>query len=236
MPTLANIRSRVQVRIGDDDNRKGSFGIVKIDHAIADAAIALGASLPAPEVYLSSALTIAAGDTFTLPTAAQTGFVSLTQYAGDIRIRLRSNNIFLVKITTEEMDARKNGRASAPGSVPEVFSLWEEMDNDVQGRCDPPAKAAEVCDLFVSLQPDDIRDADDMDAANVRFSRLGSLSLVAYTSALLVAQMDEEDMKLRRLNPGIVTLWLKEAADAIYREEVRRNNEESVGRTQRWVS
>jgi len=237
MPTLANIRARVQVRLNDTDSPRGSFDVVQTDHAIADACLALGAAIQAPEVYLASALTIAAGDTFTLPTAAQTGYVSLSQYAGDIRIRLRSVNRFLIKRTVEELDALREGRASTPASgIPTDFALWQEMDDDVQGRCWLPAASAEVCDLFVSLVPDDIRDAADMDAANIRFSRYGATALVYHASALLVAQMDAESLKARKLNPNVAQLWLKEAQTLLYREEVRKNNNESVGRTIRWVS
>ena len=237
MPTLANIRSRVQVRLNDTDSRRGSFDVVQIDHAIADACLRVGGQIPAPHVYLSSGLTIAAGDTFTLPTAAQTGYVSLTQYAGDIRIRLRSNNQFLIKNTVEELDAWRNGLSStAVSGIPERFALWEEMDNDMQGRCWPPAAAAEACDLFVSLVPDDLRDAADMDVANVRFDRYGATALVFHAAAALVAQMDAEQLRARRLNPNVAELWRREASVLLYQAEVRRLNAESVGRTTRWVS
>ncbi len=238
MPTLANIRSRVQVKIRDTDSRKGTFGVVAIDHAIADACLSLGSQIPAPHVYLSSGLTIAAGETFTLPTAAQTGYVSLTQYAGDIRIRLRSNSLFLIRNTVEELDAWREGLAAGQVSgVPERFCLWQEMDDEAQGRCWPPAATSEACDLFVSLVPDDLRDhATDMDAVNVRFSRYGSAALVFHTAALLVKQMSAEDVKLRNLNPAVAEDWELEARVLLYQEEVRKHNNEAIGRMGRWVS
>jgi len=237
MPTLAAIRARVMVKAHDTDNRKGSLGIVRTDHAIADACLQLGSQIPSPEAYLPSAFTISAGDTFALPTAAQTGYVSTTQYAGDIRIRLRSNNMFLTKRTVEELDAFREGQTStsAPG-VPSNYCLWEEMDNEVQGRCWPAAAASQACDLFVSLVPDDLRDASDMDAANVRFSRYGATALVFHAAALLVAELPQDELALRKLNGSVAKLWLDQARVLLYEEEVRKNNNESIGRTMRWVS
>jgi hypothetical protein len=227
----------VQVKLNDTDSRRGSLGVVQVDHAIADACLSLGSQLPAPHLYLASALTIAAAaDTFVLPTAAQSGYVSLTQYAGDIRIRLVGNrNTFLTKRTVEELDALREGAPTSYQGRPSDFALWEEMDDDVQGRCYPRAKEAEPCDLFVSLVPDDIRDAADVEAANVRFSRYGATALVFHTAALIIAQLPKEELALRKLNPNVASLWIKEAAVLLYNDEVRRHNNEAIGRVQRWV-
>lgn len=240
MPTLATVRSRVQIRINDTDAKRGTLDTVLIDHAIADAALVLGGQIEAPHLYIASAFTITGGgDTFTLPTPANSGYASLTQYAGDVRIRLRARGYFLQKRTVEELDALRDFLVPGPPpllGVPSDFCLWEEMDNDLQGRCWPGAGTSEVCDLFVGLVPDDLRDATDMDAANVRFSRYGVTALVLHTAAILVAAMSAEDLQKRRLNPAVAPLWEREAKTALYTEAMRRNNSESSGRTQRWVS
>lgn len=237
MPTLAAVRARVQVKLNDTDGKNGSLDTLQVDHAIADACLSLGSQIEAPHVYLSSAFTISAGaSTFTLPTAAQTGYASLTQYAGDVRIRLTNRLHFLTKKTVEEIDSLREYNSTTTQGYPECFCLWEEMDNDMQGRCWPNAGVAEPCDLFVSLVPDDLRDANDMDAANVRFSRYGSTALVYYTSALLAAAMSAEDLGKRRLNPNVVQLWRREGDVLLYQDAVRKHNAENHGRIQRWVS
>jgi hypothetical protein len=138
--------------------------------------------------------------------------------------------------SVEELNALREGAPSTSGaSVPTDFCLWEEADNAMKGRCWPPAAAGEACDLYVSLVPDDLRDAADMDAANVRFSRYGATALVFHAAAILLAQLPQEELKRRNLNPSVAPLWLRQAEKLIYQEAVRRNNTEDAGRTQRWV-
>lgn len=229
MPTLATIRSRVQIKLNDTDAPKGSLDVIQYDHAIADAAIVLGAQIPEPHLYLPLAFTISAGaETFTLPTAAQTGYVSLTQYAGEIRIRLTNRKHFLVRKSLVQLDAlREYWAQPVTGAWPEYFALFEEMDNDMQGRCWPGAATAEPCDLFVVLAPDDLRDAADLDAANVRFGRYGSAALVFHASAILAASLPAEELSKRKINPGVIPLWQKEAARAMYADEMRRGATEA---------
>lgn len=236
MPTLATVRARVQVKLNDTDAKNGTFDTVQVDHALADACLALGSQIRPPEAYLPSAFTIGAQtDSFALPTAAVSGYVSLSQYAGDLRIRLTNRKHFLSKRTLEEVDALREFNSTSVQGWPEVFALWEEKDQTMQGRCWPATAVAEPCDLFVSLVADDLRDAVDMDAANVRFSRYGTTALVFHASAILAASMSAEDLQKRRLNPNVATLWLKQAGVLLYQEEVRRNNAESNGRIERWV-
>lgn len=229
--TLAVARNRVRVKLNEMDQRRASTGVVAIDNAIADAYISLGSRIPAPHASTASAFTIAANaQTFVLPASG-------AEYAGDVRIQLVSNGMFLVKISRDELESFRNGITSTTGTgKPSHFSLYEESDQELQGECWPRSKDAEACNLFASLTVTDLRDAAAMDVASITFSRYGSTALVYYASALLAAGMNDEDLKLRRLNPNVATLWKADAERLLYEEEVRRHNAESVGRTQRWVS
>lgn len=236
MSTLAVVRGRVRVKLNDADAREGELDIVEVDHAIADACIEIGAGLLMPHVYLTSALTIAANaDTFTLPTAAQTGYASLTQYGQNVRVWLQARNYYLTKRTPLELDAMRSTTTTATVDIPTDFCLWPEMDNDMQARCYPRSREAEACDLFVSLVPDDLRDAADMDAANVRFSRLGETALVYHAAAMLAGAMTDEDLKARRLSQRTIASWGKRSERLCYLEEVRLQSAGDVGRLQRWV-
>lgn len=236
--TLAVLRARVSSEINDADAKHGTFDGPQLDQKIANAYLALQSWLPPPHLYITSAFTIAAaGDTFTLPVAANANYVSGTQYAGDIRIRLTNRPMYgnLHRSTVEEIDALRN-LPSPSLSWPQRYCLWEQNEQTVQGRCWPPASVAEPCDLFVSLVADDLRDAADMDAANVRFSRYGATALVYRAAALCVAAMDEESLKLRRLSPGVAREWLAMSERIAYKEAARRHNESGVGRIMRNVS
>jgi len=231
MPTLATIRGRVAIKINDADAKHASFDPLRLDHAIADAHIALSAMIPPPHLYVTNAFTMAANsDTFTLPTAANAGYVSFTQYAGEVKIRLVSDGRWLRKVSRSEIDALYDGVTQTTGAGrPRRFALWQEMDDDVQGRVHPRCGPAETCDLYVALTADDIRDAADLDAANVRFGRYGSTALVYHAAALLVGEMDDESLKLRRLNSGVVNLWIQQAQSLLQHESFRKTAVESRG-------
>jgi len=229
--TLEVMRSRVRVKLNEMDARRVARDVVEIDGAISDAYILLGSRIPAPRLYTPNAFTIAANaNTFRLPASG-------AEYAGDVRIQLVSDQRFIVKMTREEIESLRDGDIATVGiDRPRFFSLYEESDQDVQGDCWPRSKDAELCNLFAALVVSDLRDATDMDAANITFSRYGSTALVFYAAASLVAGMTADDLALRRLNPNIAALWLKDADRLLYAEEVRRHAAEDSGRTQRWVS
>lgn len=236
--TLASLRARVQTEIHDTDAKHGSLDTSQLDHIIANAYLALQSWLPPPQLNIPSAFTIAVGDTFALPTVANTNYVSLSQYAGDVRIRLTNRPMYgnLRKCTVEEIDRLRNVPSVTQQGWPHSYCLWEQNEQTVQGRCWPAASVAEPCDLFVSLVADDLRDAADMDLANVRFSRYGATALVYKASALAVASMDGEALKLRRLNPNIASEWNAMSERIAWKEAARRHNEASVGRVLRNVS
>lgn len=226
------------------DARKPGFVLPEIDQAIADAYLELQARLPAADLYTSSGLTIsAAADTFTLPaTVSQyTGNSAAAEYAGDVRIRLRSIGRFLQKCAVEEIDSWRTRAPTSPQGIPEKFALWEDKSQIVQGRVWPAALAAEVCDIFVRLSADDVRDfigagTDDMDDVSILFSRIAAQALALYVSADLIGRMTPEDLKERRLNPAIAAKWLHDAEVMLYQEAARRHDLAGVGRTQRWVN
>lgn len=237
MSTLAVVREKIQAKLNDTDDKAGSLDTVQYDHAIADVYTTVGAILPLPHLYISGAFTIAANtDTFSLPTAAYTGYLSATQYGGDIRIRLVNRRYFLEKRTVEELDAERDWTQPTQFAWPRRFALWEENTQKVQGRVFPGSAADEPCDLYVSLVADDLRAAADMDAANVRLSRYGETALVYHAAALLAAAMTPKDLDLRRLSPSVIGLWFKEAARLLYKEECRQADTMSIGRVMRWVS
>jgi hypothetical protein len=229
--TLNVLRGRVRERVRDTDVRSPSRDIAEYDTAIADAYIALSAWLPAPTSVTASAGTIAANaDTFTLPTA------SSEEYAGEVRIRLRSDGTFLTRRTVEEIDRLRSGDISTVGtSRPTDFCMWEELDQDVQCRCWPRSKDAESYDLHRTLAPDELRDLG-FDLSTVQFSRFGTVALVLHASALMVEGMTDDDLATRKLNRGVAGDWMRDSRVVLYKERERRHNLESVGRTLRMVS
>jgi hypothetical protein len=237
--TLAAVRARVQAEIGEMDSKHGSLGAVQLDQKIANAYLAMQSWMPPPHLYVTSAFTIAAGlDTFTLPTAAQSGYVSLSQYAGDVRIRLTNRPVYgmLNKRKVEEIEAMRNVLLPAHQGWPRDYCLWEEVDQKVKGRCWPQATIDEPCDLFVSLVADDLRDATDMAAANIRFSRYGVTALIYRAAALCVQAMSAETLTRNNLNPNIVREWMAMSDRAAWKDQARLHNEQSVGRVLRNVS
>ena len=233
--TLVVVRNRVRAQLNELDNRAVSTGLIAIDNAIANTLQFQASRLPAPRLYAASAFTISAlAQTFSLPTTLAS--VATREYAGDVRLQLDSDKTFLLKSTREEIEAFRNGDTSTNGSKPLRFSLYEDSATVVQGECWPRSKDAEAVNLYASLDHNDIRDAADMDAATIGFSRYGATSLVLLSAATLVRGMTDEDLALRRLERSVAATWEKQASVLLYEEEARRHAAEDSGRTQRWVS
>lgn len=229
--TMAAVRGRIRTRCRDTDSRKASFHVLDYDQAICDAYLAVQSRLTPPHLLTPNAFTIAAGsETFTLPTA------SAAQYAGDVRIQLVSNNLYLVKLTVEEINAIRNGVTQANQSIPYAFALYEDSAQVVQGTCYPRSRAIEVCNLFTTMVADDLRTAANLDAASVLFGRYAAEALIYYVASEMVARMVPEDLNLRRLSPAIIPVWRREAEMIMYREEARRSDLQNVGRVQRRVA
>ena len=242
---LRVVRDRVRAWIKDVDSRHPVFDIPQLDMAIADVYLVMGGMMPAPHLYTASAFTISAGgDTFTLPTAAPTGWTGNSgraEYGGDIRIQLVSTGQFLERRTREEVDSYRNGLITTTTGKPDLFALWVESDQDVQGICYPGAKDAEPCNLFRSMSYDDLRDyvgsgSDDLDDVSVQFSRVGSVALGMMAASTLIAGMNDEDLKKCRLNPRLAQTLEKQAWSALYSDIANRNDIEAAGRIMRWVS
>ena len=205
----------------------------------------MGGMMPAPLSYTASAFTISAGgETFTLPSAATTGWTGgsgRAEYGGEIRIQLATSGRFLVRRTREEIDSWRNGQTSVLLGEPTSFALWVESDQDVQGVCYPGAKAAETCHLFRSMPYEDLRDyvgagTDDLDDVSVQFSRLGSVALGLMAASVLIAGMTEDDLKKCRVNPRLADKLEKMAWTSLYSDIANRNEIEGAGRIMRWVS
>lgn len=241
---LRRIRDRIRGNLRDYNLAHPVRDPVEVDQAICDAYLELGSRLPAPELLTTSGLTISAGaDTFQLPSTVTqwTANDGGAEYASLVRIRLRSTGQFLSKLNVEEIDAFRNGQSAVLPSIPQFFALWEDKTQGAQGRCYPGAAAAEVCDLFVRLNLDDLRDfigtgSDDMDDVKLQFSRLAADALVYQASGWLLASIPNPDADALGIDKSIAPVWLKAAASLAYGEALRRNNLETVGRTQRRVS
>jgi len=224
---LSGIRARVQIEMNEADNRRASSGVIAIDQKICDKFTEIVAIIPPTHLYEVSGLTISA-ETFTLPTT------SSREYAGDVRIRLRSTGTWLEHVTVEQLDAIRAGNVATSG-VPSVFALWEEPDLEVQGRVWVPPRTAEVCDLYRAVIPASLR-AFDLDSVSVDLSEFAETALVNMVAADLVAKMNDEDLALRRLNgPQFVASARETARVLLLKEGARRHNLERAGRVQRWV-
>ena len=239
--TLAKVRDRVQGHIRDVDNRLSTFQPQELDLAICDSFLALESRLPPSSILLSSGLTIAGGgETFSLPaTVSQYGSA---EHAGDVRIQRVANGQFLIRKTTEEIDAMRNFyRPSTYLAIPYYFALWREKDETIQGRVWPGAAVADVCNLFINLMADDLRDyvgagSGNLDTVSVNLSRLGTVALVYHVAAELLAAMSPEDAALRKISKEVAPLWMRKSDWALYEESKRRSDIEETGRTQRWVN
>lgn len=205
-------------------------------NAIATGYMVNAAQLPAPMLYTASAFTISPGDTFNLPTTVTN--YGVAEYEGEVHIQLVSNGIYLSKRAHDEMDALRAGQVAVLQTFPEHYELWWDRGSVVQGRCYPGCKVAEACNLMRAMVLDDPRDftATDLDTVTLDLGRYGIQGLEAYVAAQVLAAMHPSEAELRKLDKGVVPLWLKEAETCLYEEGCRLNALESAGRTQRWVS
>ncbi|MGQ0721021.1 MAG: hypothetical protein ACT4PE_05535 [Candidatus Eiseniibacteriota bacterium] len=231
MATMVDVRHRVREHLRDTDFRRPEWDTAALDNAIAEAYMALAAWLPAPTAVVESAGTIAANaDTFTLPTAAG------EEYAGEVRIRLRSDGSFLIQRTVEEIDMLRAGETSTVGTTrPTHFCMWEELDQDVICRCWPRSRDAEAYDIHRTLALADLREGASLDIETVRFSRFGVSSLVLHAAASLVTGATDEALSRLGLSRGAARTWQQQSDILLYKERERRHNVESVGRVMRLV-
>jgi len=237
--TVGQLRFKVRESIRETDGRRASFDPIEIDQAIARAYLVLSAQLPPPVLYTANAFTIAANaQTFTLPSTIPSGYISTAGYAGDVRIQLASNGVFLAKRTREEIEALRNGNTIVTGTTwPQVYALYEDGAQVVQGESWPRAQAAESCHLYRTLVVDDLRDhTTDLEAATIMFGRWAQAALELYAAADLLARMTEEDLALRRIDKGAASLWVQQAERLLYQEAKRLHDLKAVGRTLRWVA
>ncbi len=232
MSTIAYIRMKVDIRLRQMDTKNRSYSTVEVDQAVRDKYVAIHALLPPAHVAETAAFTISAGgDTFT-PTLSGTTYSD----ALDVRLQLQSTGQFLKKATVEELDAFRNSQPTPLLSVPSLFALWEDHQGVVRGRCYPGAAAAQVVNLFRSRSHVVPFSATDLDTVAVYFNEAACNALAASVAADLLMALPDEELKKRRLNREIASVWHREAETVWYQEEARRNDLESIGRTQRWVS
>lgn len=224
--TLPKVRAQVQVMLNEMDARKPSIGLIRLDQTIRNVYITLQARLPVTESVTTSAGTISS-DTFTLPTT------SSAEYSGLVWIRLQSTGEFLTQLTTEEMKQLRDGNATTPVGTPSYFALYEDSSQQVQGQCESAPASALTYDLHRTLVASDFT-LTALDSTTLALSRYGIQALIYQSAAEVAASYTEEDLKLRRLNPSVIQLWLKQAELMLHRECVRRNDLESVGRMQYW--
>ena len=223
---LATIRARVRANIRELGPRRSTTGVVEIDNQIADLYLEMAASLPPPRLLTTGAFTIAANArTFALPSAGA------IEYGGMVEIQLQSDRSYLKRRSRDELIGLHDSDTSTVGTgKPSLFALYEDASQVVQGLCWPRSKDAELCDLFAAIDPTDIRDAANMEAAGIiQFSRIGGAALVLFTSARLVIKITDDDLATRRLNRAIAGTWEKAGHTLLYQEEVRRHNAEAVG-------
>ncbi len=237
--TVGGLRFRVREKLRETDGRRAAFDPIEIDQAIADCYLEHMAHLKPPSLYTANAFTIAAdANTFSLPVTVPAGYISVPEYAGDIRIQLASTGQFLHQRSREQLEAIADGDISTTGGqAPSEYALYEDIAQVVQGLCWPRSRSAELCHLFRTMVADDLREhATDMEAATIGMSRFGILGLVFQTSAELAERMTDEDRALRRLSDKVVASYYKRAGTMLYLEEARQHRVEASGRIQRWVS
>ncbi len=242
--SISIVRARVRERLNDMNDGPGAIGALTVDSAIAESFVALSAWLPAPLLYIANALTIAAGsETFSLPvTVAGTGYTAgNTEYRGEVKLQRTSDNLYMVKITNEQMDAKRSGYTVTPLARPEVFALYEDASQVVQGRCWPAPKVAEACNMWATLNPEDLinyvgaSNDKGLDDVTVPLSRAAEVALVAYTAGELLSRMPDDVADGRGLNKSKASDWNREAFDLLYQDEARRHSIRQTGRYQRWT-
>ncbi len=228
--TVALLTDRVLSQINALDGR--NVDIIRVHQQIRNQYLAMQGRLPSYEVYTASAGTITAGaESFTLPTT------SGAEYMGNIRIRLRSMNQDLEKVTATEMDMYRNGRSTTDGfSRSRCFQPVETTDQSVICWVHPINAATETYDLWRGVAPTDLPAATDIAAWTLFLGDVAQTALVFKVSAALLKAMREPDADLRKLNRETAKDWDSEGERLIYQESARRYDIESVGRTQRLVS
>lgn len=206
-------------------------GVVYVDQHIRDQAIALDSRLPSYETYTSNAGTITAGsESFDLPTT------SSAQYGGNLRIRLRSNNTFLNKVTADEMQSFKDGASTSAGySKSRFYCPVEGVGQTVTVWVWPINASNEAYDLWRSVVIADTT-STDIAAWTLPFGNEGQLALELYTAGAILQAMSQADAEVRGLDKSVAGVWILEASRQEYEEAARRHRIESVGRYQRYVS
>ena len=228
--TLPSIRTRVLVKIRQIGTRKQTYSPVEVDQTIRDTYFEIQGDLPPVHAFTASAGTIAAGaNTFVLPSTSN------AEYRGAVKLQLVSNNRFLRKLNNEEMDGVWDGQSSNATGIPHYFALYEEDDQEAQGRCHPRATVTETYNLWRSLVPADF-DLTAVGSTNIRLNRFAASALVFKSAAALVDAMDQDSLKLRRLNAAVAARWDAAAAKLIYRTAMDMHALLSNGRTHRYVA
>lgn len=231
MSTLAYVRMLVDIRLRQQDTKNRSYSTVEVDQAVRQKYVSKLASLPPAHVAESAAFTIAAGgDTFTVTLSGTTYSDAL-----DVRLQLASTGQFLRPRTVEELDAMRGGHPTVFLNVPTDYALWQTHVGTVLGRCYPGALVAQSVNMFRSRSHTVPTSATDLDSAAVYFNEAATTALAAAVAADLLLAMPDKELERRRLARDIASAWKREADTVFYQEEARRNDLESIGRTQRWV-
>lgn len=230
----------------DSDGRMDMPSGVQVDMAAASAWIALGSFLPAPVVATASAFIISAGsETFTLPvTVTASGYgTGTTEYAGNVRIQLVSNGLYLVPASHAEMHALRNGVVATSPSMPQVFCLDPDGSQVARGRCWPPPKVAEACNLWAAIKAEDLRDyvgtggAEAMDTVTILGTREQVQALECRTARTLLTRIPAAVAEARGMDKrALLAEWAKEEKDLVYGAEQNHHGLKSVSRVQRWSS
>lgn len=223
---LSSLRARVLSKLHSLDGRNG-LDLVYVDQELRDQYIALQARVPGSYAYSASAGTITAGAvSFTLPTT------SSREYEGDFRIQLTSDNRFLEKVTQEEMQRLRHGTSSSQQSRSSYFSPYQDSSQQVTCWCFPINAATETYNLFYTPSASDI-DTTGIEATTLVLNRVAQDALVFKTAAAILAAMDPDEAKSRRLNPAAAALWMKQGNDMTYKAAVIQSDIESGGRVMR---
>ena len=233
--TGSKIRSRVRELIRDTDFRD-PMDEVQVDESIAAAYLMLTSAMPASVLEIQNATRISAGaNTFSLPSTAA-GRVSPLSYSGELRLKRRADGIFLRRRTLEELNRLRFGLADARRGPPSDFAIWETDSGVVEGLCYPRADRDHDLDLFATLEPDDLLEAPDMDAALIALESHGRAALAVLAASRLVHRMTDDEIARRRLSRRIVDQWQRYATAISLRAAQRRADLESVAAPARRVA
>lgn len=225
MKTVATVVSNIRTRIKDTNASDYAVGSTRLIKLVSDMVLEIAGRLDVQGVeWETSVVTLASGDEdYSLATASG-------DYRAILAVRRAWDGVLLMKLTPEEMQARKNPESPITGE-PEYYSLTETQATDpaqVVMIVDPVPTTAEdgaLLDILTSYVPAEV----DATTDEIPFSDAALVALELSVSVAVLSELTEEQVAKLGLNPAIAGRWDDQAASLLNREALRTYRQRRMG-------